>query len=370
VLENQTSLLTAEIALVDEKVKKELTELRNEVARLKLQKEKLAEEKSIAELELAKELRDADAETLRQEAILKREATLAKARAEKLSNELKAKETEAALATAALDADIQKIKAEEEHDSYAQAEPAYLKQPLQKNGTLVISDRRIELNNIISYATADHITERIHYFNNKNKELPIFIVIDASPGGSVMAGYRIIKAMEASEAPIHVVVKSFAASMAACITTLAEESYAYPNALILHHQINATIIGNYNLTQQKELYNMSQRWWKRLAQPIANKMGITREEFVKRMYAKSSSGDWDEFADEAQKLKWVDHLITGLRETAITRNPDDQKADDGPKTVKVSLQTDKEGRPYELLPRLQPLDVYFLHNPDNFYRSH
>ena len=50
----------------------------------------------------------------------------------------------------------------------------------------------------------------------------IFIVIDTSPRGSVMAGYRILKAMESSDAPVHVVVKSFAASMAAAITTLGE----------------------------------------------------------------------------------------------------------------------------------------------------
>ena len=43
-----------------------------------------------------------------------------------------------------------------------------------------------------------------------------------------MAGYRILKAMEASDAPVHVVVKSHAASMAACITTLAEQ-YGIPS---------------------------------------------------------------------------------------------------------------------------------------------
>ena len=57
-----------------------------------------------------------------------------------------------------------------------------------------------------------------------------------------------------SDAPVHVVVKSFAASMAAAITTLAKESYAYPNAVILHHQISSTVFGQLNLTEQRRLY--------------------------------------------------------------------------------------------------------------------
>ena len=99
-------------------------------------------------------------------------------------------------------------------------EPVYLADPLLKDGTLVISDRRIDLNGPIFSDLADHVTERINYFNNKNEGYPIFIVINDSPGGSVMSGMRIMKAMHGSEAPVYVVVKSFAASMAAALTTL------------------------------------------------------------------------------------------------------------------------------------------------------
>ena len=34
------------------------------------------------------------------------------------------------------------------------------------------------------------------------------------------------------------------------ITTLAKESYAYPNAIILHHQISSTLFGQLNLLRQ------------------------------------------------------------------------------------------------------------------------
>src|ERR1700722_2915284 len=72
-----------------------------------------------------------------------------------------------------------------------------------KAGVLTISDRRIALNGPIWEETADYIAERIDYFNNQHREYPIFIVIDSSPGGSVMAGYKILKEMEGTAAPVY-----------------------------------------------------------------------------------------------------------------------------------------------------------------------
>ena len=170
-----------------------------------------------------------------------------------------------------------------------------------KDGVLTISDRRIALNGPIWQETADYIAERIDYFNNQNREHPIFIVIDSSPGGSVMAGYKILKAMEGSAAPVYVVVKSYAASMAANILTQSKKSFAYPNAVILHHQILNGSFGN--LTVQKENVKEMEEWWKRLAAPVAAKMGISLDEFIKRMYENRSTGDWEEFGDNARKLQ-------------------------------------------------------------------
>jgi ATP-dependent Clp protease protease subunit len=182
-----------------------------------------------------------------------------------------------------------------------------------------------------------------------------------------MAGYQILKAMESSDAPVHVVVKSFAASMAAGICTLAKESYAYPNAVILHHQISSTLFGQINLTEQAEIVKESQRWWTRLATPVADKMGITTDEFIKRMYAHSTSGDWSEFGEEAQKLKWVNHIVKGIEETSLTKNPDVKPAA-APVVAEFPEEIDDKGKPFSYLPRLTPKDVYFLYNPDGYYR--
>ncbi len=234
------------------------------------------------------------------------------------------------------------------------------------DGVLTISDRRIALNDVIMEGTADFVTERIHYFNNQSAKDPIFIVIDRSPGGSVMEGYRIIKAMEASKAPIHVVVKSFAASMAATIATAAEHSYAYPNAILLHHQPSSISWGN--LTQQDEQMEIFKEWARRLHATIAEKMGLSMDEFYTLMYEKNSDGDWQEFADEAQKLRWIGHIVTEIREEGIVKEPTD-KAPEPVWWFSKQNQTPPDPKNnYVLLPRLKPFDFYFVYNPEGQYR--
>ncbi len=236
-----------------------------------------------------------------------------------------------------------------------------------KDGILTISDRRIALNDVITMESADYVVERINYFNNQNSSFPIFIVIDSSPGGSVMAGYKILKAMNGSPASVYVVVKSFAASMAANITTQAKKSFAYPNAIILHHQILSVSTGN--LTEQKESVKDIEEWWKRLALPVASKMGLSLDEFIKEMYKHRSTGDWIEFGDNAKKLKWVDQTVETINEESYVKNPDSLAAAPGhPKSDIITEQTDADGKRFKILPRLEPVDCYYIYNPDNYYR--
>lgn len=368
-LTSEKSLLKEELELEKlkrENTQRELTLVHEEkVTELKRQREVLTEERTLASLQREKGLLAAKIEFEDKLILVSRDAALANETAEKLENELAAKRTKWRLKTVKLESEIEKLEIEKKRRAYIDATPVYLNDPLEKDGTLVISDRRIPLNGAIRTGTADYITSRINYYNNTDEALPIFIVIDVSPGGSVMEGYRILKAMEGSKAPIYVVVKSYAASMAAAITALAEKSFAYPNAVFLHHQISATIYGNYNLTEQKELHENSIRWWKRLAKPIADKMGVTTEEFIKKMYEKSSDGDWSEFGTEAQKLKWVDTIVDQIRETSLLRDPDTEKSKF---MIKLDSSKDENGRPIMYLPRLSPRDHYYMYNPDNYYR--
>ncbi|HXT02073.1 MAG TPA: ATP-dependent Clp protease proteolytic subunit, partial [Elusimicrobiota bacterium] len=211
------------------------------------------------------------------------------------------------------------------------------------------------------------VTERIHYFNNQDDKLPIFLVIDRSPGGSVMEGYRIVKAMQASKAPVHVIVKSYAASMAAVITTLAPHSYVYPNAVILHHQILSFAFGN--LTEQKEQLEVLKEWYKRLSEPVAKKAGMSLDQFTKEMYKHNSDGNWEEFGDEAVRLKWADHVVHEIRETGIVKQPGEAEKDAKPKLAfGLAEETDSHGARFVRLPRLQPFDAYWIDNSDGYYR--
>ena len=370
--------LTLHNALAAEKSKNETNDLRAELAVLKLEKEILTEKLALATIKESSKSADAITKFMVEKEKLTREASLAKLEADKLASEVKALQAASSLKTSALQAQISEIEAKEKRENYANATPKYLANPLLKNGTLVVSDRRIPFNGPVTSRLADQVTTRINYFNNKDPRKPIFIVIDDSPGGSVMAGYRILKAMEGSEAPVYVIVKSFAASMAACITTLADKSYAYPNAVILHHQISQTFMfSSLNLTDQKENYEDLKKWWTRLADPISQKMGITSDEFIEMMYDKTKSGDWPEFADDAKKLKWVDNVVERIHETSLLKNPDAKKpVPTVTRTSEAGVTSrpdglvpaiDDKGNPYLILPRRNPKDVYLMYNPDGYY---
>ena len=53
---------------------------------------------------------------------------------------------------------------------------------------------------------------------------------------------------------------------------MAQYSYVYPDALILHHQISSRSAGT--LVQQREQLTELEEWWRRLAGPIIKKLKI------------------------------------------------------------------------------------------------
>ncbi|MDM8566643.1 ATP-dependent Clp protease proteolytic subunit [Candidatus Halobeggiatoa sp. HSG11] len=262
-----------------------------------------------------------------------------------------------------LNQQIVERKKQQEWNSQVNNPRNYLKEPFV-NGKLTISDRKISLDGPIVFGTSDYIVERIHYFNNKNQEYPIFLVIGYCRGGSVMEGVKILKAMENSLAPVYVVVKSFAASMAAVISTLAERSYAYPDAIILHHQVWSYSSGN--KTEQTENLKVLEEWSNRILSPIADKMEITLTELIEKMYKNSSSGDWMEFADNAVKYRWIDHIVEDIQDTSFIQKPKNTANQE--ETTLAYSNVDKQAKQFSMLPKPKPFDVYHLYNPDNYYQ--
>ena len=236
----ERELISARMLHEKEQLAAEQSARRIEMERTKFDMEERTQK--LAEAELArKEAMDSALSDLKSEAErLKAEQEIATARAAADIQALKFDEAEKKAQLMALSAEIAVKEKAREASYYSDQEPQQLDNPLRGN-RLVISDRRIELNGPIGSETAEHLATRINFYNNKDSKKPIFIVIDNSPGGSVMSGYKILRAMEGSEAPIWVVVKQYAASMAATIATLADHSAAYPNAIILHHQLSGGI---------------------------------------------------------------------------------------------------------------------------------
>ncbi len=228
--------------------------------------------------------------------------------------------------------------------------PKYLKAPLVA-GTLILSYRRVELNGPVTGELAKTVCEKLYFYSNQSAEYPIFIVIDNSPGGSVSAGYQIQKAMKSCRAPVYVVVKGFAASMAAVIATTSERSFCFENTRVLHHQISSNLKGN--MTVLREGVAESERWYELCCGPVAEKMGISLEELTKEMYAHNSGGDWSESGARAVELKWIDNLVSRIEETGVISIAETASTDRKPPAAPAGTleeKTDSQGRRYVDLP--------------------
>ena len=371
--------IDAELALAEAKRAEELAPLNAEVSRLTAERSlrlaKASAEAAALEDERAKLERQAGLEAARSSARLTERSN----KIRELEAEAKQLQLEAANTVARLSNEIQRFQKEDEARKVAsKAKPKYLKDPLV-DGVLYISDRRIAFNGAVTEQLADYVCTRIAFYNNQSSEFPIFIVVDNSPGGSVAAGYQIQKAMAASKAPVHVVVKGFAASMTAVICTLAERSYCYPNTILLHHQASNVVRGN--MTVLKEQIDFTNQWFERLATPVAKKMGLSLQDFVKQMYSNDSTGDWTAFGDKAKELKWVDNVIERIEETAIldllpvpvTPSAMPSPLPQPPTRTEISGVTsrvDDKGRPYFELPALaNPFDAWWLYDPQGLYRA-
>lgn len=371
--------IDAELALGKARLAEKLTA--RSIERNRLENEnmlrKARNEAKLAEIEIQKKKLDAVAarDKVREElAMLERNNRLREAELD-----IKIARTKQDLTLTRRNRELARVKVTETLRGIASTDvPAYRTDPLE-NGRLYISDRRVECNGLVTDGLAATIVERIALLNNQNSEYPIFLVIDSSPGGSVSAGYQILKAMESSKAPVYVVVKNYAASMAAIITTWAERSFCYSGTIILQHQPSTGFKGN--LTQLGENLEHVTLWTRRITDKIATKMGMTYQEYVAQMYKHNSRGDWTEFGDGAKQWKWVTDVVDTMEESGIVRKntqnavaaqqqqqqqPGIDPAPDPRKSGEYLI--DERGKPYVLLPTLAPGDVWMIYDPDNFYR--
>ena len=265
--------------------------------------------------------------------------------------DVKLASTQAAIEYARLEKAGEIIRLQKKVEETTSGKIEYPLEPLVA-GVLRISDRRIPFNGIVDETLAKFVCDRIAFYNALDKKAPIFIVIDRSPGGSVMSGYQILQAMESSQAPVYVVVKGYAASMAAIITTMAKQSYVYPQTVVLHHQASTSLSGNQ--TQLEQQLKWSKIWCERIFVKVANKMGITVDEFVAKMYAAVSTGDWKVLGTEAVKLKWVTNVVERMTEEGVNTTS----------TAPALAAIKPEGlNGTTALNPLTPFDIWWIYDP-------
>ena len=369
-LKREKALLEAELALADSKRRAELAPLYEERA-------KLDAERALRVARLAAKNAGADAEKARLDRLYALASAVAGAKMNDRSNALRELEAEGRLLKAegdnALAADSARLaiyKATDDADRVlAKPEVAYPDDPL-KDGTLTISDRRIPFNGVVTDELADFVTSRIDFYNNADAKKPIFIVIDSSPGGSVMAGYRILQAMKGSRAPVFVVVKQFAASMAAITTTMATRSFCYPDTVILHHQMSSGFQGNMTVLAENEAFVKD--LFERIFGPVYRKLGYKDSKaFVADMYAHFRSGDWLAFGDEAARMKWVTDTVARIEETGVREIPSDAPAPAVPVFASGCVEKrDENGRVYYELPLPRSSgDVWVLDDPQHRFKA-
>lgn len=369
-LQKERSKIEAELGLAQSQREKELLPMR-------LEKMRLDAERAQRAAQFSAKLAEIDEERAK----LDREFALANARVsaalrakQLIVSELEADSRDLQVQMAALNAEysapVALANKKQELAKVAVAQPKYLKEPFV-DGTLYISDRRIDFNGAVTPDSARRACELINFYDNQSSEYPIFIVIDNSPGGSVLAGYQIQKAMQSARAPVYVVVKGMAASMAAVLATTAERSYCFANTRILHHQISS-VFERSNLTVLREGVAHSEEVYKIFIGPVAKKLGVSIEEFTKQMYEHNSQGDWEVFGTEAVERKWVDFLVDRVEETSFVALESPQQATPQRMVIPTGVveKTDSTGQSYAELPMLEnPFDCWWLSDKTGYYRA-
>ena len=377
-LSEEAKKLKAEMDLFSTRFKHQIAMYEKEIEAQRLQNEKSKIDQKLEEDRISRQV----SAMKREQARLKMEIDMIKSRGA-LEQARHAAELAAIKAEKErLDMKLTIESAREKLEDRVLGDEAYPDTPFS-DGVLEISLRRIELNGPIYTGAADYVCQRIHYFNNQSSK-PIFLVIDNCPGGSAIEGMQIVQAIKKSRAPVHVIVKRFAASMAAIITTLADHSYCYPDSIVLHHQASSLLYGTgRDLKDQMRQFNEISD---RLIGEVAKKIGISEEQFVNQMYENRASGDWDLFGDQAVERKWVDHVVTTVRERGIRKRPTGTRTPPGLRLilgekasepvsgyldryeVAIPEQIDEKGQRFVRLPRLNPVDAWLIYNPDNYYR--
>lgn len=130
---------------------------------------------------------------------------------------------------------------------------------------------------------------------------PIVLFI-SSPGGSVLAGNKLISVMEYTKNPVYTVCVDLCASMAAIIHQYGHKRLAYKRALLMFHDASGSAQGE--VKKMLSMLNTIEKGLDKADTYIANKSNMSKEAFEKL----TAHDLWID-AEDALKLNLVDGVI-------------------------------------------------------------
>ena len=171
---------------------------------------------------------------------------------------------------------------------------------------LLQRERVIFIEGEITDMLASHVCEQLQYLNNESVEKPITLMI-SSPGGSVVAGCRILDRIDTMiKAPIIGVADGLVASMASVIFAHCGKRIVMPNADIMLHQASSGAQGN--IQDMRISLAWTEKKNRRLLEYLANDTKHTYDEMV----AFTSRDYWLD-AEEAVKFGIADEIYSNKK---------------------------------------------------------
>lgn len=140
--------------------------------------------------------------------------------------------------------------------------------------SMLLQERIIFVNGTIDDEMANDIIAQLFYLEQDDPTKDIYLYID-SPGGSVIAGWKIIDTLQLIKPKVGTLVTGLAASMGATILSFGEPGMrkALPNASIMLHMVSA---GNGGHVYDMEIsMTRTREFNERLMKQLANNVGMT-----------------------------------------------------------------------------------------------
>lgn len=169
-------------------------------------------------------------------------------------------------------------------------------------GSKVFSKRCININGEITDELAVDFTDKILELNLESNE-PITVLIN-SPGGEINSGLLMYDAIVGSIAPVRMICRGKAYSMAAVLLACAGKRYMLPNSELMLHQpmLGGRVSGN--ASSIKSISDSMLETKKKINSLLAKHTGKTEEEIDK-------ATDFDHYfsPDEAIAFNLCDEII-------------------------------------------------------------